>query len=197
MKQYVKLPIPKDSIHDRKWFNLYKKSINYRIRYFFSGICNIIRWIPTIYQDADWDHYYILNILQKKIENQRKYLVNANRYTKIYKDNYWMTVALNLIERTKHEHYSVEYLDYAEFDNKLVPSKTREGCFEWKQVEISENWDDYLSKYKSTVRKILKKQPELINNKYDLSHRVAWEVQLKCNNLMWEVLKRKLSHWWD
>jgi len=197
MKQYVKLPIPKDSIYDRKWFNLYKKAINYRIRYFFSGICNLIRWIPTIYQDADWDHYYILNILQKKIENQRKYLVNANRHTKIDEDNYWMTVALNLIERTKNDYYSIEYFDYAELDNKLVPSKTREGCFEWKQVEISENWDDYLLKYKSTVRKILKKQPELINNKYDLSHRVAWEVQLKCNNLMWEVLKRKLSHWWD
>ena len=38
-------------------------------------IKNIIRWIPVLWKDRDWDDWYIYKILQKKIEYQRKEII--------------------------------------------------------------------------------------------------------------------------
>lgn len=38
--------------------------------YYFNvyyGIRNLIRWLPIIWCDRDWDHVYLLKILEKKI----------------------------------------------------------------------------------------------------------------------------------
>ena len=72
MKTYTKLPLPKDSAWDRK---TWRSHVHWRIKYFIDGVSNIIRWIPTLYHDRDWDEYFILRMLQKKIEHQRAYLV--------------------------------------------------------------------------------------------------------------------------
>ena len=64
MKTYKQLPIPEDSAWDRN--TLYSK-LHWRIRYFFYGVKNIIRWTPTMYHDRDWDGDFILKILQKII----------------------------------------------------------------------------------------------------------------------------------
>ncbi len=64
MKTYKQLPIPEDSAWSRN--TLYGK-LHWRIRYFLEGVKNIIRWIPTLYHDRDWDGVYILKILQKNL----------------------------------------------------------------------------------------------------------------------------------
>jgi len=69
MKTYKQLIIPEDSAWDRN--TLYGK-LHWRIRYVITGIKNIIRWMPTIYHDRDWDQWHIYNVLQKKIESKRQ-----------------------------------------------------------------------------------------------------------------------------
>ena len=95
MKIYHKLKLPKDSAWGRKTWRSY---FHWKIKYFIDGIHNIIRWMPTLYHDRDWDEAFILRILQKKIEHQRAHLVQENRHTSVDNDNFWMTVVLNLIE---------------------------------------------------------------------------------------------------
>ena len=63
MKTYKQLPIPKDSDWDR---NTLLSKLHWRIRYFFTGVKNIFKWMPTIYHDRDWDGDFILKILQKR-----------------------------------------------------------------------------------------------------------------------------------
>lgn len=52
------------------------------------GVKNLIRWFPTIWKDRDYDHYYIMEILKKKLEFQaestRKYSLhkNSEKYAK-------------------------------------------------------------------------------------------------------------------
>lgn len=41
-----------------------------------NGVRNLIRWMPTIWKDRDWDGSYILTILIKKIELQRETIIN-------------------------------------------------------------------------------------------------------------------------
>lgn len=153
MKTYKQLPIPEDSAWDIN--TLYSK-LHWRIRYFFYGVKNIIRWIPTMYHDRDWDGDFILKILQKKIEFQRKELINANRHMGIDRDNRYMTLTLNLLERVRQDHYGLECMDYWDdnisFENILDKP-------DLKSIEIKttgERFDEYLNKYPSSVRAITK-----------------------------------------
>ena len=122
MKTYKQLPIPEDSAWERKTlFGM----LHWRIKNFLTSCNNLIKWFPTLWNDRDWDDQFILEILQKKIEFQRKELVNANRHTRIEMDNRDMTLVLNLLERVKEDYYGLECMDY--WDNDMtfndVPDK--------------------------------------------------------------------------
>jgi hypothetical protein len=184
MKQYTKLTIPADSAWDRfKW----GRYVHWRIRYFFQGVRNIVRWIPTIYHDRDWDDYYITKMLQKKIEFQRAHLVYCNRHTNINRDNFWMTVVLNLLER-KHEcYYEMEYHDYV----KMGPNIPREIRYE--------GVNEYIAKYPGVKRRALAKYKKYkyIQESDALSMFMASDRQSKCNALIFEILKQHSAEWWD
>ena len=76
MKNYEKLIIPEDSAWGRKTLSARAwRFLHWRIRSFLTGCKNVIRWSPTIFKDRDWDDWHIYNILQKKIEFQRKEII--------------------------------------------------------------------------------------------------------------------------
>lgn len=150
------------------------------------GIKNIIRWVPIIYKDKDWDDYYITKLLQTKIEHQRKYLVEANRHTRIDIDNYWMTVLLNLLEREHEDYYSLEKYDYIVFGKSIM------------SPPISETLDKYLNKYPGIIRRVMKKYPDRdFSDKDTLSLYVGMMRQEKCRNLIFDIMKRYSKCWWD
>lgn len=193
MKTYKQLPIPKDSGWDRK--TLFSR-LHWRIRYFLTGCRNLIKWMPTIYHDRDWDGDFILKILQKKIEFQRTELVNSNRHIRIDIDNRDMTLVLNLIERVRDEHYQLECMDYWDSDYTLneIPNKPNS-----KSLEInvtSERFDEYLSKYPSSVRAVIKEYGKE-EDKKTLCLRVSYYNHKKANKLLFQILEERLSFWWD
>lgn len=193
MKTYSKLPIPKDSAWDRT--TLFDR-LHWRIRYFLTGCRNLIKWAPTIYHDRGWDGNYILKMLQKKIEFQREYLVNNNRHTRIDIDNRDMTLVLNLIERVRDEHYQMECMDYWDSDIIFndIPDKP-----DFVSIDVnvtSERYDEYLSKYPSSVRAVLKEHGEQ-DDKKRLCLLVSYYNHKKANKLLFRVLEEKLAFWWD
>jgi hypothetical protein len=192
MKTYKQLPIPKDTAWDRN--TLYGK-LHWRIRYLIDGIKNIIRWMPTMYHDRDWDQWHIYNVLQKKIEFQRKELINANRHTDINRDNRDMTIVLNLIERVNEDFYGVEYLDYSESKFRFEPIEGDDEYYTMERDVISENYDEYIKKYQSSVRKVLKEKPDL--DKKDLCFWVARHNEEKAHDLLHRILKERIRYWWD
>ena len=196
MKTFEKLTMPEDSAWSR---NTLWGRLHWRIRSFLTGCHNIIKWAPTIFKDRDWDGWYIYNILQKKIEFQRKEIIYANRHTQVDRDNRDMTIALNLIERVKEEYYGGEYLDYYESNFRFEPiekdNDDDEEYFSMEQDIISENYDEYIKKYPSSVRKVLKEKPDL--DKKDLCFWVARHNEEKANDLLHKVLKERMKGWWD
>ena len=193
MKTYKQLPIPEDSAWDR--ITLFDR-LHWRIRYFLTGCQNLIKWTPTIYHDREWDGNYILKILQKKIEYQREYLVKANRHTRIEMDNRDMTLVLNLIERVREEYYQMECMDYWDCEMVFndVPDKP-----ELKSIDIEEKWekyDDFLSKYPSSVRAVIKEHGEQ-EDKKTLCLRVSYYNHNKANKLLFRILEERLAYWWD
>ena len=193
MKTYKPLPIPEDTAWDRT--TLFGR-LHWRIRSFLTSCHNLIKWFPTIWNDRDWDGHYILKILQKKIEFQRKELVNANRHTRIESDNRDMTLALNLLERVREEYYQMECMDYWHSDivfEKIPNDSSR------KLVDIvtkSERYDEFLSKYPSSVRGVVKEHGEQ-NDKQRLCLLVSYHNHEKANKLLFRILEERLSYWWD
>lgn len=193
MKTYKKLPIPKDSAWDR--LTLFDR-LHWRIRYFLTGCRNLIKWAPTIFHDRNWDGNYILKILQKKIEFQRKELVNANRHTRIESDNRDMTIVLNLLERVRHEYYQMECMDYwdSEMVFNAVPDKPN-----LKSIDVvtkSERYNEFLSKYPSSVRAVVKEHGEQ-DDKNRLCLMVSYYNHEKANKLLFRILEERLAYWWD
>ena len=192
MKNYEKLPIPNDSAWERK--SLWRK-LPVWLKTFLTGCNNLIKWTPTIWKQRDWDHSFILDILEKKIEFQRKELVSSNRHTRIETDNRDMTIVLNLIERVREEYYGVEYLDYRETKFRFEDVEDRPDS---KSLHLDILWEDddkYLSKYPLTVRKVLKDKPDL--DKSNLCFWVASYNHESANNLLFKILRERMSWWWD
>ena len=192
MKTYKPLVIPEDSAWSR---NSLWRFLHWRIRSFLTGCKNVIRWSPTIFKDRDWDSWHIYNLLQKKIEFQRQEIIYANRHTQVDRDNRDMTIALNLIERVKEEFYCMEYLDYSETKFIFDPIEGDVEHYSLEMDVISENYDEYLKKYPSSVRKVLKEKPDL--NKKDLCFWVARHNEEKAHDLLHRVLKERMRNWWD
>jgi hypothetical protein len=196
MKTYKKLILPNDSAWGRK---SWRRFFHWRILEAIDGTKNIIRWIPTLYNDRDWDHTYITKILQKKLEFQRKYLVKNNRHVNIDNDNFWMTVALNLLERMHEDYYALEKYEYHEQNMEFIPIPNSTNS-ELRFVTKWENLKAYLAKYPATVRKVKKLYPENYDGQQGLellSFRVSHHNQEKCNNLLFEIFKRYHERWWD
>jgi hypothetical protein len=196
MKNYKKLTIPEDSAWNKKGISArIWRILHWRIRSFLTGCKNVIRWSPTIFKDKDWDQWHIYNILQKKIEFQRQELINANRHTDINRDNRDMTIVLNLIERVNEGFYGVEYLDYSESKFRFEPIEGDDEYYTMEQDVISENYDEYIKKYQSSVRKVLKEKPDL--DKKDLCFWVARHNEEKAHDLLHRILKERIRYWWD
>ena len=193
MKTYTKLPIPKDSAWERT--SLFDR-LHWRIRYFLTGCRNIIKWAPTIYHDRGWDGNYVLKVLQKKIEFHRDYLVNANRHTRIDIDNRDMTLVLNLLERVRDEHYQIECMDYWDCDVTFNDVPDKPG---YKSIDLNETWekyDEYLSKYPSSIRAVVKEHGEQ-DDKKRLCLLVSHYNHNKANKLLFRILQERLPYWWD
>ena len=187
MKQYTKLPIPVDTAWDvprYKW----QRYMHWRIKEFFRSVNSLIQWFPTIWKDRHWDDYYITKLLQKKIEFQRAYLVSANRHLNIDRDNYWMTIALNLLERKHTEYYGMERYDYIVLDDEDILGQP-----------LSENLDEYIAKYPAAKRAALKKYAKnsRLDDKETLSMYMGLIRQQKADDLIFEILKKRSADWWD
>jgi hypothetical protein len=194
--KYTKLPIPDESAWSRKDWRYYSPIWLNKL---IDSLENLIDWLPTIWKDRHWDDYYIIKLLQRKIELQRKYIVSNNRHLNVPSDNYWMTVLLNLLEREHEDYYEEEryyLINFDLFDFFVDDVKLREQI---RNKVNDEALKEYVAKYPSTVRKIKAKFPTMSfdDNIKRLAMYVGIYNQQKCRNLIFEILKQKSELWWD
>ena len=197
MKTYKLLPLPNDSAWDRKTWRRYSPVWFLE---FIRGIQNLIHWLPVIWKDRHWDDHYVFEVLKRKIELQRKCIVDSNRHTRVNIDNRDMTIVLNLIERIQDEYYALECYEYENSRLRFEPTGELHDGEETYSVErdlISENYDAYLKKYRTSVRAIMKKDMETTIDKSKLCFWVAQHNQQKAHDLLFRILKERLTWWWD
>lgn len=174
---------------EKKWNPIWDFVENYfpiSIVYFFESISNLIKWFPTIWRQRDFDHFYLYEIIEKKIELQRKAM---DRYTfsTLKDDERYIDVCLELIGKVKGEFYSSEYLNYREVE------AITEGKITTFKIKDEKN-SEYLKKYPLICRKMRNKYPDIEES--TLCFFVSKENHKRAKSLLFKIISEKSEDWW-
>ena len=113
------------------------------IRQFSIGVHNIIKWIPVLYKDRDWDFYFVYVMLKKKLEFTEKAIRNSSLQNNDFYANKIRT-AIRLIEIVKEEKYLDDVLKEGDWDNIrkaiIKQDKAKKLLFNYLQHYIEQWW---------------------------------------------------------
>jgi len=120
------------------------------------GLKNLWYWLPTIWQDRDWDYYFIFKILQKKLTKHRLWLENGSPmpYVGIKKDIKNIHLCELLLQRLLNDDYllfsgqelDMKFLDDGEVEFVELKKGTKIGIY-----SSPNQWEDYLIKQDLTL----------------------------------------------
>ena len=167
--------------------------LRYPFYSFFRKLKNLIRWLPIIWNDTNWDGETIFPIIKHKFEILRKEIVQNGFVSDIDTINRDMGIAIKLLDLIYEEYYCLEYQDFRITKDDINPNCKFEECF----IEVSNSYDDYFKKYKSSVRAINKKLGKLPEENILLALMVAEYNQQKAERLLYKIMLDRLHSWWD
>lgn len=143
------------------------------------GLKNLARWLPVIWKDRDWDHFYIYELMRAKLENQAEYIGSNDRHTSAKRDSERMMLAARLIRRLQDEHYGDEYLLCSE----------------------SGIYDEYFAKYPRVCRAVRGGQISHLRKGAKTNDQIALEISLenheRCRRLLFRIMEKNIERWWD
>jgi len=184
--------------------NWWWDNIGWKIRDIYRSIRSVIRWFPVIWNDRDWDDWYIYKILQTKLKFQSKYIGDRDIHTRAKRDAEVMNICIRLIDKLMEDFYDMEYLDYHESTFSFVDSDKPD----YKRLEItdtSENFDEFFKKYPLVYKKVLKDEDKNIFSLYEdgvlSKKRIAMNISQinhdRARKLLFNVMGDNINRWWD
>jgi hypothetical protein len=151
------------------------KQITRRITRFLDSLYNLWRWFPIIWNDRDWDHYFIFEMLKFKLKNMSNSFEHNDWYVGNERDVERMRTCVKLIELIQSDYYETEVHDH-------------------------KNVEEYLAKYKNVTLKVLtNKKYQIFSNKN--RNTVAMNVGLykhqQAKKVLFTILERYIENWWE
>ena len=115
----------------------------------YKRIKNIIRWIPVLWKDRDWDHYYIFEILKTKLKFQSEYIRKKGYHENAEHEANRMDLCIKLINRVQNEYYIDQLVenkreDFDESDIRKAfnkHDKAKRILFKLLENNIEKWWD--------------------------------------------------------
>lgn len=190
----------------RFWYQKFIWEPWYDFKY---GIRNYIKWYKIIWKDRNWGDNGVYNILEHKLILLRDQLVKESYTTDIDFIERDMNLCINLIHKIKNEYYVMEHYDYYKTKWEFTPIPDDEYFYEedndynYKEFStldihvIWEKYDDYLKKYKSSVRYINKRDGVLPKDKQWLCHLVGEHNHERSKKILHKILLDKLDTFWQ
>ncbi len=80
------------------------------MRTWYRRVKHIIRWIPVLWKDRDWDYYYIFEILKTKLKFQSEHFRKHGYHVSSERDAERMELCIRLIDKVQNEYYLDEQL---------------------------------------------------------------------------------------
>jgi hypothetical protein len=170
------------------------KKIWIDVRWFFirlnASIKNVIRWLPVIWRDKDWDESFIYKILQFKLKNQAEYIATRDWHTRAKRDAEKMMTCVRLIDKINEQYYGMEYFEYYDYDMNFGVGESMD--FKATKDEL----DTYYAKYPLTFKKIVAQYGDA-RDRSSTALLMGDDRQEKAKKLLFKILEQNIECWWD
>lgn len=178
--------------------------IGWKLRSIYRSIRNLIRWLPIIWKDRDWDSHYIYEILKVKLQNQAKYIGNQDRHTGSKRDAQIMITCARLIEKVQDEYYHMEHTEYTNDVYHFVPRG--EDNYEMVSANVSQTYNDYYKRYPLVYKRVMQGEgyydihnpdTDAISTKQLIAMNIGHTNHIRAKKLLFIILERHIEQWWD
>jgi hypothetical protein len=130
-----------------KLYRWFKWKFKYQHKYIKYGIQNLYKWFWVIWNDRDWDHYYIFQVLKFKLEKQANHLAENGLHNNAQRDAELMMTCVRLIDKLQNEYYYDELCKSGVRSSEAVQNviakhkKAKRLLFKIMNDRIEEWWD--------------------------------------------------------
>ena len=119
----------------------------YQHKYIKYGVKNLYKWFRVIWNDRDWDHHYIFQVLKFKLEKQANHLAENGFHNNAQRDAELMMTCVRLIDKLQNEYYYDELCKSGVRSSEAVKNviakhkKAKRLLFKIMNDRIEEWWD--------------------------------------------------------
>jgi hypothetical protein len=166
------------------------KTITYPFRDFYRRVRNVLRWLPTIWKDRDYDYSYITEILIKKLEFTRDFYLSDKAYSaeaeKVAEE---IQEAINMLHKTKD---SWEF--YEDPAMELIEKKWGKTTFEFVPLEDNPGFNEMKSK---TEKVVTPEDKEQYSEDFRNAMKTARKEYMKDKKEAYKFIAKHIDGWWD
>ena len=175
------------------------KDMIWKVKRFIRQIKNVLRWLPTIWKDQDWDDFYIFEVLRVKLKHQAKYIGDRNFLVGADREAEKMRLCVKLIEIIQEEYYISEAHSYHEIEMHFDEIKDKPEHNRLRFEEISEDFDSYFTKYPLEYKRVINAGKCYFDrdSKDGIAFAMGHNIQNKCQRLLFKILDENIQKWWD
>ena len=146
-------------------------------------IKNVIKWLPTIWNQYDFDYGYSINVFRFQLEKQADFLESDKACTMSANYNAKrIRTTLRLMKKVYDEDYAMEY--HAKLEDIYGEELMELGITD---IYLKHNYE-------------LTESPELIKEIDNLKDKLFTESNLKqekAHRILWLMVERNIQGWWD
>jgi hypothetical protein len=149
------------------------------IRWFFSRVWNILRWVPVLWkQDVDWDWTSLMDIYAFKLRKMADSFEKHSRHTDADRDVKHMRICAELCKRIRKDEYA-----------------------DWKSEELHELRGDFVFVKKDNFYTHEYPNSKISDEEYHkrLKEMFAYSERMYKQDidLLFKLHRKYLQHWWD
>jgi hypothetical protein len=169
-------------------------TFTYPFRDFYRRVRNVLRWLPTIWEDRDWDNSYITEILIRKLEFTRDFYLSDKPYSSEAK-----RTADEIQEAISRLHQTKDSWEFYE-DPAMEQLQRKWGltAFSFEPYEHDENGNILTYEMKSKTEKVnTEEEEEQYNKEFRKTVKEAREQYMKDKKDAYKFIAKNIDKWWD
>lgn len=169
-------------------------------RDFIQGIKNLVRWLPVIWKDKDWDNWFFEQIIIQKLHNMADFFEDPTlSFTESAPQKAkQMRTAADLLRLCQEGYYGTEYLDYYSKDFFVDEN----GHLQFQDETEYDNLDVYFKKYKRVHRQIMSGKIKTsfladLNDRRMVAMQISYYNEERARKLAYKIMDTNSPGWWD
>jgi len=169
-------------------------NITYPFRDFYRRVKNVLRWLPTIWKDRDWDNSYITEILIKKLELTRDFYLSDKAHSIEVKK-----IANEIQEAIDRLHMTQDSWEFYEAPAmEELEQKWGLTAFSFEPYEYDENGEVLTYEIKSKTEKVnTEEEEEQYSKEFREASKIAHKQYMKDKKDAYKFIAKNIDKWWD